>query len=87
MSQFLPLPAARRLLAEHSVDDRYLKRKKSWLTFLRILGPLRGYENLRWGATIRKTKLVGDPIFLLASGAAGPPIFTTSCGRIRNWEG
>jgi omega-hydroxy-beta-dihydromenaquinone-9 sulfotransferase len=71
MSQFLPLPAARRLLAEHSVDARYLKRKQAWLTFLRILEPLRWYENLRWGATIRRTELAGPPLFLLGFGRSG----------------
>jgi len=71
MSQFLPLPAARRLLAEHAVDERYLRRKKAWLSFLRMVEPLRWYENLRWGRKIRKTELAAPPLFLLGFGRSG----------------
>jgi hypothetical protein len=71
MSQFLPLPAARRLLSQHSVDERYAKRVAAWLSFLRIIEPLRWYENLRWGRKVRNTELAAPPVFLLGYGRSG----------------
>ena len=71
MSQFMPLPAARRLLAQHPVDARYAKRQKAWLTFMRLIEPLRWYENLRWGRRIRQTELAAPPVFLLGYGRSG----------------
>ncbi len=71
MSQFLPLPAARRLLKQYPVDARYRARKRAWLQFLTLIEPLRWYENLRWGRQIRKTELTAPPVFLLGFGRSG----------------
>jgi hypothetical protein len=71
MSQFLPLPAVRRLLKQHKVDARYAKRARSWMIFSCLLEPLRLYENLRYGRRIRNTQLEGDPVFLLGFGRSG----------------
>jgi len=71
MSQFLPLPAVRRLLAQHEVDARYAKRARSWMIFSALLEPFRLYEKLRYGRRIRNTELCGDPVFLLGFGRSG----------------
>ncbi|MFT5444181.1 MAG: hypothetical protein ACI8W3_003236 [Myxococcota bacterium] len=71
MSQFLPLPAVKQLLKEHKVDARYEKRAKAWLSFSRMIEPLRWAENLFYGRKIRKTQLNGDPVFLLGFGRSG----------------
>ncbi len=71
MSQFLPLPAVRRLLRQHEVDARYAKRARSWLIFSALIEPLRWWENLRYGRRIRKTELNGAPVFLLGFGRSG----------------
>lgn len=71
MSQFLPRPAVRRLLAQHKVDPRYEKRARAWRRFTTLIEPLRWYENLRYGRKIRDTQLNGDPVFLLGFGRSG----------------
>ena len=71
MSQFLPLPAVRRLLKQHKVDARYAKRARSWVIFSTLIEPLRWIENIRFGRQIRNTELNGDPVFLLGFGRSG----------------
>jgi hypothetical protein len=71
MSQFLPLPAVRRLLKQHKVDPRYAKRARSWVIFSTLIEPLRWIENIRFGRQIRNTQLNGDPVFLLGFGRSG----------------
>ncbi len=71
MSQFLPRPAVVRLLAQNEVDAKYEKRAKAWKTFSTLIEPLRWLENLIYGRKIRRTKLNGDPVFLLGFGRSG----------------
>ncbi|MCP4039093.1 MAG: sulfotransferase [bacterium] len=71
MSQFLPRPAVKRLLAQHAVDAKYEKRARAWKRFTTLIEPLRWIENLLYGRKIRKTRLNGDPVFLLGFGRSG----------------
>lgn len=71
MSQFLPRPVVKRLLAEHAVDAKYEKRAKAWKTFTTLIEPIRWLENLVYGRKLRNTKLNGDPVFLLGFGRSG----------------
>lgn len=71
MAQFLPYSAARRLVREHEVDSRYQKRARSWLVFSALTEPLRWYEKLRWGRSVRATRIEEAPLFLLGFGRSG----------------
>lgn len=71
MSQFLPRPVVKRLLKEYKVDARYENRAKRWLRFSTMIEPLRWAENLIYGRKVRKTRLNGDPVFLLGFGRSG----------------
>ncbi len=71
MSQFLPLPALRRLLRRYGVNPRFRKRARSRLIFSALLEPLRGYERLRWGRRIRATRIEQPPVYPLGYGRSG----------------
>ena len=71
MSQFLPLPALLRLLRQYEVDERYRKRARSQMIFAAMIEPLRWWERLRWGGTIRRTEIEQPPVYLLGYGRSG----------------
>ncbi|MAI81095.1 MAG: hypothetical protein CL917_19295 [Deltaproteobacteria bacterium] len=71
MAQFLPYSSARRLVQLNEVDERYKKRARRWLIFCALTEPLRWYERMRWGATLRRTEIKEAPLFLLGFGRSG----------------
>ena len=71
ISQFIPLPVLLRLLRRHRPDPRYRKRARSRVIFSALIEPLRWYERLRWGRTLRRTRIEQPPVFLLGFGRSG----------------
>jgi len=70
ISQFVPRPVLRRLLARYPVTERARTRARNRLRFSTLLEPFRWAENLLWNRRIRETE-VKAPVFLLGFGRSG----------------
>ncbi len=71
VAQLTPLPVLIRLLREEPIEARYRKRARSRLLTAALAEPLRGYERLRFGGALRRTRIHPEPVFLLGYGRSG----------------
>jgi len=71
IAQFTPLPVLWRLLRQHPVDARYRRRARRRVVASALVEPLRGWEALRFGRRLRRTRIHPEPLFLLGYGRSG----------------
>lgn len=71
MSQFLGTGALLRLLRRGKVESGYRGYVAGRLLFSAAVAPLRWWERLRWGRTLRRTQISEAPVFLLGMGRSG----------------
>jgi hypothetical protein len=71
VAQFTPLPVLRRLIRRHGVDPRYRKRARARLFAAMLAEPLRGYERIRFGRPLSRSRIHPEPVFLLGYGRSG----------------
>ena len=71
MAQFLPLPELLKLRRRHAVDPRFAAKVRAWTIFSAMVEPIRWFEKIRFGGSLRRHTLAGPPIFLLGFGRSG----------------